>query len=152
MKNSNRTNPGTKPTSLSQGAPECVRCKCDSRGTKLYQETDIFAEPDENEEDIIFLCDELTGECACLSTTIIDSDNKGCARCNDTYWQNFPTGQCDHSKYIEYLFVNFDIIKNHLLSECGCNEEGSEDLNCDKKGLCNCKAGFFGEDCSKGII
>ena len=108
MKNSNRTNPGTKPTSLSQGAPECVRCNCHPRGTQLYQETDIFAEPDENEEDLIFMCDELTGECACLSTTIVTSTTPlGCARCTDTYWQNFPTGLCDHSKYIEFFFCKF---------------------------------------------
>ena len=89
---------GKKPTTTEEVPEKCEPCKCHPRGTQLYQETDIFAEPDENAEKVApVLCNELTGECACLSTTIESSEEMGCDHCADTYWDNFPQGQCDHS-------------------------------------------------------
>ena len=43
--------------------------------------------------------------------------------------------------------TNFVITLN--FAECGCNDEGSINKNCDKKtGACSCKTNWFGDKCN----
>ena len=39
-----------------------------------------------------------------------------------------------------------------VYSKCGCNEFGSEDLDCDAQGKCNCKCNVCGDKCDECCI
>ena len=38
------------------------------------------------------------------------------------------------------------------INDCGCNEFGSEDLECDARGKCNCKCDVCGDKCDECCI
>ena len=46
-----------------------------------------------------------------------------------------------------FLVVTKIVTSKHF-TDCGCNEEGSIDNNCDKTtGVCSCKKNWFGDKC-----
>ena len=36
-----------------------------------------------------------------------------------------------------------------IISECNCNEEGSNGITCDNNGICNCKANIMNDKCDE---